>query len=49
MEIIVLMTLSIWMTRNDRMFNNCHPSVQDCKRKFMYEFSLVIQYSQSRT
>ncbi|KAF8690712.1 hypothetical protein HU200_041088 [Digitaria exilis] len=41
MEIIILMSWSIWTTRKDSMFNNLHPSVEACRRKFMLEFSLV--------
>lgn len=37
MDVIILMTWSIWLTRNDWMFNGIHP-----KRKFMTEFSLVL-------
>jgi hypothetical protein len=37
MDVIILMTWSIWLTSNDWMFNGIHP-----KRKFMTEFSLVL-------
>jgi hypothetical protein len=34
MKIIVLMAWCIWTTRNDYwIFNNAHPTVQDCKLK----------------
>jgi hypothetical protein len=42
MEIIVLMTWSIWTTRNDWVFDDIHPSVQRCKDKFVGEFSLLL-------
>lgn len=42
MEIIITMSWSIWAIRNDWIFNNVHPSIQACKRKFIREFSLVI-------
>jgi hypothetical protein len=42
MEIIILMTWAIWTTRNAWVFNNVDPTVQDCKRKFMSEFSLLL-------
>lgn len=41
MEIIVLMTWSIWTTRNDWIFREVDPSIPNCKRKFMEEFSLL--------
>jgi hypothetical protein len=34
MEIIIIMASSIWLTRNDWIFNNVDPSVEDCRRKF---------------
>jgi hypothetical protein len=42
MEIIILMTWAIWTTRNAWIFNNIDPLVQDCKRKFLSEFSLLL-------
>lgn len=42
MDIIILMTWSIWTTRNNWMFENIDPQVQECKRKFLCEFSLVM-------
>jgi hypothetical protein len=42
MEIIILMAWSIWTTRNDWIFNDVAPQVQDCKRKFLTEFSLLL-------
>jgi hypothetical protein len=41
MEIIILMSWSIWSARNEWMFDNIDPQVQDCKRKFLAEFSLL--------
>lgn len=38
MDIIILMAWSIWLTRNDRIFSNIDPSVDNCKRKFKKEF-----------
>lgn len=42
MEIIIVMSWSIWCTRNDWVFNNIDPTVEDCKQKFMKEFSLLL-------
>ncbi|KAG2576649.1 hypothetical protein PVAP13_6NG056066 [Panicum virgatum] len=42
LEIIILMVWSIWTTRNDWVFNNIHPTVQDCKRRFCNEFNLLL-------
>jgi hypothetical protein len=42
MEIIILMTWAIWTTRNAWIFSNIDPLVQDCKRKFLSEFSLLL-------
>jgi hypothetical protein len=41
-EVIILMTWSVWTTRNDWMFNNIDPQVQNCKRRFLSEFSLFL-------
>jgi hypothetical protein len=42
MEIIILMTWVIWTTRNACIFSNIDPLVEDCKRKFLSEFSLLL-------
>nr|TKW29308.1 hypothetical protein SEVIR_3G387100v2 [Setaria viridis] len=42
MEIIILMSWSIWTTRNDWLFDNMDLSVETCRRKFISEFSLVM-------
>jgi hypothetical protein len=36
------MAWSIWTTRNDWIFNNIDPSVENCKQKFISEFSLMM-------
>nr|TKV99248.1 hypothetical protein SEVIR_8G031528v2 [Setaria viridis] len=41
MEIIILMARSIWSVRNDWTFQQCPPSVQSCKRKFMEKMNTV--------
>ena len=40
-EIIILMTWSIWTTRNDWILNEIDPSVASCQRKFISEFKLA--------
>jgi hypothetical protein len=42
MEVIILLCLSIWHTRNQWMFEGVHPTIQDCRRHFITEFSLVL-------
>jgi hypothetical protein len=42
MEIIILMTWSIWTTRNDWVFNDIDPQVLACRREILSEFSLVM-------
>jgi hypothetical protein len=42
MEIVITMCWSIWMMRNDLIFNNISHSVQRCKSVFRKEFALVI-------
>lgn len=42
MDIIILMTWSIWTTRNDWIFNGQDPTVQACHEKFKKEFVLAI-------
>lgn len=42
MEIIILMTWSIWKTRNDWIFNGIDPSVQECRRRLQTELTLLL-------
>jgi hypothetical protein len=42
MEIIVTMCWSIWMMRNDLIFNGVPHSLSRCKAEFKKEFALVI-------
>jgi hypothetical protein len=42
MEIVILMTWSIWLTRNDWIFSHLDPSVPNCRRKFKGEFCLLL-------
>lgn len=42
MEIMILMAWSIWTVRNDWLFKGIDPTVQQCKRKFISEFSTLL-------
>jgi hypothetical protein len=42
MDIIIIMSWSIWVVRNDWIFNGQDPSMQACKQKFMSEFNLLL-------
>nr|TKV94228.1 hypothetical protein SEVIR_9G279900v2 [Setaria viridis] len=44
MEVTILMSWSIWVTRNDWTFNNSDPTVSGAKRKFISEISLVASH-----
>jgi hypothetical protein len=48
MEVIILLCLSIWHTRNYWMFEGVQPWIQDCKRHFITEFSLVLHRAKYR-
>jgi hypothetical protein len=43
MEIIILMSWSVWKSRNDWIFNNIDPSVEDCQLRFISDFKLLLQ------
>jgi hypothetical protein len=42
MDIIILMSWSIWMARNDFIFRGQQPAIQAAKERFKSEFALVI-------
>ena len=42
MEVIILSCWGIWMTRNDLIFRNQHPSLQGCQNTFKKEFALAL-------
>jgi hypothetical protein len=42
MDVIIIMSWSIWMARNDFIFNGQQPSLQSAKACFRKEFALVI-------
>jgi hypothetical protein len=48
MEIIILMTWSIWKCRNAWLFENKDPTVQYCKNEFTKELLLVIHRARGR-
>jgi hypothetical protein len=49
MEIIILMSWSIWTTRNVWLFNGKDPTVEDCLSKFRREFLLLLHRAQQNT
>jgi hypothetical protein len=48
MEIIILITWSIWKCRNAWLFQNKDPTVQQCKHEFTNELLLVIHRALGR-
>jgi hypothetical protein len=48
MEIIILMTWSIWKCRNEWIFENQDPTVQHCKNEFRKELLLVIHRARGK-
>nr|TKW02566.1 hypothetical protein SEVIR_8G249821v2 [Setaria viridis] len=44
MEVLILMSWSIWTTTNDWTFNNVDPAVAGTRSKFLSELSLVASY-----
>jgi hypothetical protein len=48
MEVIILMTWSIWKCRNAWLFQNKDSTVQHCKHEFANELLLVISRALSR-
>lgn len=47
MEIIILMSWSIWTTRNAKSFNNENQTVQRCKDTFKKELGMVVHRAKS--
>jgi hypothetical protein len=47
MDVIIIMSWSIWMARNDFIFNGLQPSLQSAKACFRKEFALVILRAKS--
>jgi hypothetical protein len=48
MEIIILMTWSIWKNRNEWLFANKDPSVQHCTQEFCKELRLIIHRARGK-
>lgn len=42
MDVIILMTWSVWTTRNRWIFDGIDPAVENCIEKFKKEFALVL-------
>jgi hypothetical protein len=47
-EVIILMTWSIWKCRNGWIFENLDPTVQHCKNEFKKELLLVIHRAKGK-
>ena len=47
MEIIILMSWTIWQARNGLIFNNKPPSIQEAKRAFRSECALLLHRARS--
>jgi hypothetical protein len=45
MEIIILMAWSIWVTRNDWIFNGIDPTIMGCRMRFKNEFLLLLHHA----
>jgi hypothetical protein len=48
MEIIILMTWSIWKSRNEWLFSNKDPSVHRCTQEFSKELRLIMHRAQGK-
>jgi hypothetical protein len=48
MEIVILMTWSIWKCRNAWLFQDKDPTVQQCKNEFVKELHLVTHRAKGR-
>jgi len=42
MEIIILLSWAIWMTRNNKIFKQINASTQGCKALFMLEMDALL-------
>lgn len=42
MEVIILMSLAVWKTRNRWIFDAIAPTVENCREEFKKEFALVM-------
>lgn len=48
MEIIILLSWSIWTTRNNFIFNAIQPTVHNMKSTFIHEFAMVIHRAKQK-
>lgn len=48
MEVIILLCWAIWMSRNNLIFRQMPPSIQNCKAIFKAEFNLLICRARSK-
>ena len=48
MEIIILMSWCIWVSRNDHIFQGIQQSIPNCRAIFKKEFSLVIHRAKKK-
>jgi len=48
MEVTIVLTWSIWTTRNSLIFNVIQPSTQIMKAAFTYEFAVVIHRAKQK-
>jgi hypothetical protein len=42
MEIIILLSWAIWMTRNNKIFKQINASLQGCKTLFLLEMDVLL-------
>lgn len=42
MDVVIILSWCIWMARNDLIFRNILPSLQNCRSLFQKEFALVV-------
>ncbi|TVU31700.1 hypothetical protein EJB05_23398, partial [Eragrostis curvula] len=48
MEVIILMSWSIWQTRNNWIFNNIDPTIEGCRQMFKKEMLLVVHRAKQK-
>lgn len=48
MEIIILLSWSIWTTRNNFIFNRVQPTIQSTKQTFIHEFAMVLHRAKKK-
>ncbi|KAF8738636.1 hypothetical protein HU200_013947 [Digitaria exilis] len=48
MDIVILRFWSIWTTRNEWIFNQIDPTIDNCIRKFFRELKMVIHRAKAK-